>query len=237
MYKGQIRHPGAARHQQAIQSNHIVWHGVEHVCQHLHVKHKDQLLGTVREKHLQFSQLLTEGLRLLKTPLLAAMIPRLFCHTWILLTGSSSPKVSPNMGGCCLLAPSISTSPRTPIPAPYNLETMPKSMTWLNSLCTQHRGPFLRLHCTLSWELWDTAMPPFPRKNSSSRDTRFLLISSSLCPLTALGPVPMQQPGLQKNVSIKYYRTKHSIPSSAMLFVLTALFQECVTGDRNAMWA
>lgn len=59
--------------------------------------------------------------------------------------------------------------------------------------------------------------PQFPRKSSSSSDTRFLLISSLLCPLTALGPVSVQQPGLQKNVNIKFYRTKaqHSLICNA----------------------
>lgn len=135
------------------------------------------------------------------------MIPKPFYHTWILLTGCSYPKVSPNIGGCCLLASSIPTSSRTRIPAPYYLEAMPKSIAWLNSLSMQHSEP-IRLHCTLRWELWDTAMPPFPRKNSFTSDTWFLLLSSPPCPLTALDPVPVQQPGLQENVNIKFYRTK-----------------------------
>lgn len=141
MYKGQIRHPGAARHQQAIQSNHIVWHRVEHVCQHLHSKHKCQFLCSVREMHLKISKLLTEKLRLLKTTLLAAVIPRLFCHTWMLWTGSSYPRVSADIGGCCLLAPSTHPSARTHIPAPYYPETLPKSMAWLNSLREPLSGP------------------------------------------------------------------------------------------------
>lgn len=166
--------------------------------------------------HLKISQLLTEKSRLLKPTLLAAMILRLFCHTWIILIGSSYPKISPHIGGCCLLAPSIPTSSRTCIPASYCLEAMLKSMAWLNSLSMQHREP-VRLHCTLSWELWDTAMPPFPRKNSSTSDTWFLLISSPPCPLTALDPVPVQQSGSQKNVNIKFYRTKaqHSLICNA----------------------
>lgn len=175
MYKGQIRHPGAARHQQAIQSNHIVWHRVEHVCQHLQFKHKYQFLCRVREMHLKISKLLTGKVRLLKTTLLAEGVPRLFCHTWILLTGSATLRsLLIFIGACCLLVPSLHTSSRTRIPVPYYLETMPKIMAWRNSL---RQGAFVRLHCTLSWELWDTALPcpmpcpPFPRKNSPSSDT------------------------------------------------------------------
>lgn len=211
MNKGQIRHPGTTRHQQAIQSNHIVWHWVEHVCQHLHFKHKYQLLCSVREMHLKIFKNQSAAYWEVETTrnhtsgrndsqaFLSQLDPATLRSLQILMAVFSLPHLY-------LLHPGHLLLPLTSL--------RPCQKAWPGwTLCPCDTGSFCQ---TLSFGSCEThPCLPFPRKNPSSSDTWFLLISSPLCPLTALGPVPRQQPGLQKN--IKCYRTKaqHSLICNA----------------------
>lgn len=106
-------------------------------------------------------------------------------------------------------SPHPNPHPRTPFPTPCHLETMPT---------TQHRCPFLKLHCTFSWEVWDTPKPPFSQKEQVQRrymgSAHCLPYESSYnfrpCPHAAARVTKEWQP-------CKYYKTKaqHSLICNA----------------------
>lgn len=93
----------------------------------------------------------------------------------------------------------------------------PKSMAWLNSLSMHHREP---VSGSTALSFGSCGIHPCPPLSQEELIQQWHLVSARfLTPVSSdrFGPVPRQQPGLQKNVNIKCYRTKaqHSLICNA----------------------
>lgn len=163
------------------------------------------------------------------------MIPRLFCHTWILLTGSSYPKFSPDTGGCCLLAPSIHTLHPGPVFLPLTiLRSCQKVWPGLTPQC---REPLSGSTALSAGSCGTQPCPPFPERAHLAVTLGFcsFLHPCVLWLLQALSPCSSQ--ACKRMPTSNSTEIKHNTPSSAMFFVCSAPFQQCVTEDGSAMWA
>lgn len=156
-------------------------------------------------------------------------------HTWVLLTGSSYPKASANIGSWCLLPCPNWSHPRTYFSNPWHLDTIPISLVWPNSVsnATWVSISQVPLHCQWGGVRY-TQATPFPDSTGPAQIFGFCLWHLwILWPLQAL----CSSWGYKR--TCKYYKTKaqHSLLcNDCVNRVLggeeVSCFKECVTGDR-----